>query len=96
MSDGVDHAMIEELGDVSDDEIRDPKVHARKCGPRFRLLAAMAIENGEQARQNADAIKKMQASVIRVVIGTAGLLGILVLFGRERGADIIMRLIERL
>lgn len=91
----VDQAMIEELGHVSDDEIRDPKIHARRCGPRFALLAAMCLENGDQSRANAEKLERAERRLLMAVLGSTLVLGGMVL-GKEKGVEAVFKLIALL
>lgn len=91
VSAAVDQAMINELGHVSDDEIRDPKIHARRCGPRFALLAAMCLENGDQSRNNATKLERTERRLLLAVLASTFVLGGMML-GKEKGAEAVMKI----
>lgn len=88
--------MLETLGRVDPKELEDPAVHAERCGPRFTLLGALALDNRAQGRANAKKLRQIERRILLALISSTATLGILTVFGKEKGLEIIMWIGEHL
>lgn len=91
----IDEEMIKALGQVTDEEIRSHTAHARRCGPRFVLLAAMCRKNLKQSRKNATRLEQQHKMMFRFMLGGMMLLGLLTFAGPDVSRRILMALVEK-
>lgn len=92
----VDHQMIAELGKVQPDELRDLPSHAGYCALRFKLLAAMGVTNNRQSRENARQMAANRTALVRYMVAGMVVLALIQLFGKDKGADVLLAVIKLL
>lgn len=95
--------MVENMGLVDERELTDPAEHARRCGPRFQLQAAISLDARRRSKNNTTRLRRLSRQVERVerkvlwtMIGCTGVVGGLQVLGPTRGQELIWRVVERL
>lgn len=104
----LDEEMLAELAKVDPREETDPKIHIVICGLRYRFVgsALQAIydtvrAHGRGSRFNSGQLLIVRSQIeqmrgiLRLMVVAIFALGIIELFGRDRGIELLTRLAER-
>lgn len=104
----LDEAMLEKLAEVDPRESTDPDIHVVICGMRYGFVgsALRAIYNtvrkhGQSSRFNAGQllilrsdVQQMKRTMWLMLLAICAL-GVIELFGRDKGLDLLTRFAER-